>query len=91
MKTAYERALERLEAQGIEKPKEGLSAELQAQAGEIRSKAKAELAQLEILHRDRLTRLADPEARQREQEEYLRERARIEERQERQIRKLRES
>ncbi len=92
MKSAYEVALERLESQGIEKPSKGaLTDETRARVAEARQKARADLAQLEILHRDRLARLADPAARQEERDNYLRERLRIEERLERSVRKLRAS
>ncbi|MFQ5527892.1 MAG: hypothetical protein ACE5GX_16740 [Thermoanaerobaculia bacterium] len=92
MKSAYEIALERLERQGIEKPSvEALSEADRARVAEIRQKAQAAIAQLEILHRDRLSKLSDPQARQKEEEDYLIERRRIEERCERDVRKLRES
>ena len=80
VKSAYELALERLEGQGIERPREAsLSSDQRAQVGELRRQAEAKLAELEILHRDRLGKLADPEAREKEEEEYVRERRRIEE------------
>lgn len=92
MKSAYEVALERLEQQGIQSPNDGnLSEETRSEVAEIRKRARAELAQLEIMHRDRLVRLDDPEARQTEEKQYLSERARIESRRERQISKLRET
>lgn len=90
MKSAYELALERLEGQGIERPREeGLSDELRRQAQEIRSRAEARLAELEILHRDRLRKLDDPAQRQEEEDEYLRQRQRIEEERDRKLAKLR--
>ncbi|MCP4204502.1 MAG: hypothetical protein GY769_21540, partial [bacterium] len=92
MKTAYEIALERLEQQGIAKPShEALTDEARAQVAEIRGKARAELANLEILHRDRLAKLPNPEARDQEEQNYLSERARIEERRDRDIARLRDS
>lgn len=90
MKSAYEIALERLEQRGIEKPQaEALSDEARAEVAEIRAKARAELANLEILHRDRLAKASDPEAREREEHHYLKERARLESRRDRAIAKLR--
>jgi len=90
MKSAYELALERLEKQGIERPRESaLTDEQRAEVAEIRSQAQARLAELEILHRDRLKKLADPEALQKEEDEYRVERGRIEEQRERKIAKLR--
>lgn len=90
MKSSYELALERLEKQGIERPREtALTDEQRAEVAEIRSQAQARIAELEILHRDRLQKLADPEAIQKEEDEYLVERGRIEEQRERRIAKLR--
>lgn len=89
MKSSYELALERLESQGIEKPREGgLPAEQRTEAEEIRTKAGAKLAELEILHRDRRAR-AGPGEREEIEAEYLRERRRIEEDRERKLAKLR--
>src|SRR5687768_18283591 len=65
MKSAYELALERLEKQGIERPREeGLSGEMKEQVAEIRRQAEAKLAELEILHRDSLRKAVDPAKRQ---------------------------
>lgn len=90
MKSAYEIALERLEQRGIEKPRdEALSEEERAGVAEIRSKARAELANLEILHRDRMSKQDDPAARHQEEQAYLSERGRIESRRDREVRKLR--
>lgn len=79
MKSAYELALERLEAQGIERPREAsLSGEDRERIAEVRRQAEAKLAELEILHRDKLRKLDDP-GKVEEQEEYYRlERRRIE-------------
>lgn len=80
VKSAYELALERLEGQGIERPRESsLSDAQRAQVAELRRQAEAKLAELEILHRDRLRKLGDPEALDKEEDEYVRERRRIEE------------
>ena len=90
MKSAYELALERLEKQGIERPREeGLGDEVQQKIAEIRRQAEAKLAEVEILHRDRLRKVYDPAQRQEEEEEYVRERRRIEEDRDRKIEKLR--
>jgi len=65
MKSAYELALERMEKQGIERPREeSFSAEVLQKMGEARSQAEAKLAELEILHRDRIRRVLDPTKRQ---------------------------
>ena len=90
MKSAYELALERLERQGIERPKEeSLTPEMREKIADIRSQAESKTAELEILHRDRLKAMYDPAKRQEEEEEYVRERRRIEEDRDRKIAKLR--
>jgi len=90
MKSAYELALERMEKQGIERPREEtFSDEAREQIAEARRKAEASLAELEILHKDRLKAIYDPAKRQEEEEEYLRDRRRIEELRERKIEELR--
>ncbi len=90
MKSAYELALERLEQQGIERPRaESLSDAVREQMAETRRKAEAKLAELEILHRDRVARESDPAERQQAEQQYLRERQRIEEDRDRKIEKLR--
>ena len=91
MKSAYELALERMEKQGIERPREeGLGEAVQQKIGEARQQAEAKLAELEILHRDRLSKIADPAKRQEEEGDYVRERRRIEDDRERKVVKLRE-
>jgi len=90
MKSAYELALERMEKQGIERPREeGLSGEKKEQVAEIRRQAEAKLAELEILHRDSLRKAVDPDKRQEAEEDYVRERRRMEEERDRKIEKLR--
>jgi hypothetical protein len=90
MKSAYELALERMEKQGIERPREEtFSEEAREQIAEARRKAEASLAELEILHRDRLKMIYDPAKRQEEEEEYLRDRRRIEDQRERKVEELR--
>lgn len=89
MKSAYELALERLEKQGIERPREeALSAEVLEKIAEVRRQAEARLAELEILHRDRLGK-TDPFKRQEDEDNYVRERRRIEDDRDRKIEKLR--
>lgn len=86
VKSAYEAALEKLEAQGIERPREqALSHEVKAEIGEIRRRTEASLAQLEILHRDRLRKTQGFADREQEEEDYLRERRRLEEERDRKI------
>jgi hypothetical protein len=72
MKSAYELALERLDAQGIERPREArLSDETKRAIAEARKLTESKLAELDILHRDKMKRLDDPTQRD-EQEEYYR-------------------
>ena len=88
MKSAYELALERLDSQGIERPGD-LDEETRRQITEIRSKTEADLAKLEILHRQRTASQADPMAARQAEEEYAIDRRRLEERRDAAIAKLR--
>ena len=91
LKSAYELALERMEEAGIERPDtDSLSPEVREQMAEIRQQADAKLAELEILHRDRLAHQGDPVAREQEEQDYRLERRRIEEGRDRKIAKLRD-
>jgi hypothetical protein len=90
MKSAYELALERLEEQGIEKPREGgLAPEIQQQIAEIRQRAEAEIAKLEILLQDQLKASPDPVDQTTARDQYAADRRRLEERRDREIEKLR--
>jgi hypothetical protein len=90
MKSAYELALERLEKQGIERPREeSFGDELREKIAEARRRAEARLAELEILHKNRLKTQYDPAKRQEEEEEYVRERRRIEDERDRKVEELR--
>ena len=91
MKSAYELALERMEKQGIERPREGetFGDELREKIADVRRKAEARIAETEILHRNRLKTMMDPAKRQEEEEEYLRDRRRIEEERDRKVEELR--
>lgn len=90
VKSAYEAALEKLDAQGIERPRgEALSDEVKAEIGDIRRRTEASLAQLEILHRDRLRKAQSYAEREQEEEDYRRERRRLEEDRDRKIEKVR--
>jgi hypothetical protein len=72
MKSAYELALERLESQGIERPSEGALSEEQKRAiADARAVTESKLAELDILHRDKMRKLEDPGKRA-EQEEFYR-------------------
>lgn len=90
MKSAYDLALERLDEQGIERPKEGgLDPEVQRQITEIRQRAEAELAKIEILLQDRLRASPDPADQVAVRDEYASDRRRLEERRDREIDRLR--
>lgn len=90
MKSAYQLALERLEAQGIERPREeALSEETKQALAEARKLTEAKLAELEILHRDKLAKLADPTKVAEQEEFYRRERATIERDGEARVEKIR--
>ena len=69
MKSAYELALERMDAQGIDRP----SATKQAIA-DARALTQSKIAELEILHRDQMAKLTDPVKRMEQEEFYQRER-----------------
>lgn len=80
MKSAYELALERLESQGIDRPDQNsLTDEDRDRMADIRQRAEAKLAELEILHKGRLADLGSFGEREQEEEEYRIERRRIEE------------
>lgn len=89
MKSAYELALERLDGQGIERPG-ALDETIRRQIAEVRNKAEADLAKLEILHRERLSAQADPLEARRAEEEYAIDRRRLEERRDAAIARLRD-
>jgi len=90
-KSAYELALERLENQGIERPREdALSEQVREQMADIRRRAEAKLAELEILHRQKRGKTADPAAREKAEQEYAAERQRIESRRDRDLERLRQ-
>jgi hypothetical protein len=90
MKSAYELALERLAGQGIAPPREeALTPEVREQMAAARQKAEARLAELEILHRDKLAKMHDYAAREQEEEDFRLERRRIEVERDRKIEKLR--
>ena len=75
MKSAYELALERMEAQGIDRPSTTALSDATKQAiAEARAKTVAKIAELEILHRDQMAKLTDPGQLREQEEFYVRER-----------------
>lgn len=90
MKSAYQLALERLEAQGIEPPREeALSEATKLALAETRKLTEAKIAELEILHRDQMAKLADPAKRAEQEEFYRREHESIERDGEARVEKIR--
>jgi hypothetical protein len=89
MKSAYELALERIEKQGIERPREEFDEAVREKIAEARRQAEAKLAELEILHKDSLRGERDHLKRQESEDDYRRERKRIEADLERKVEKLR--
>lgn len=75
MKSAYELALERMESQGIDRPSStSLSDSTKQAIADARSFTQSKIAELEILHRDQMAKLADPTERMEQEEFYRRER-----------------
>ncbi|MEM7244682.1 MAG: hypothetical protein AAF533_05030 [Acidobacteriota bacterium] len=90
MKSAYEKALERLEKEGIDAPRRGaLTDEQREQMAQVRQDAEAKLAEMEILHRDRMAGIRDPAAREKELEEYQIDRRRVEDGRDRKVEAIR--
>ena len=90
IKSAYELALERLAAQGIEGPRAQELSEAAKQAiAEARRVTESRLAELEILHRAELAKLGDPAARAEQEARYRRDRERAEAGGERAVARLR--
>lgn len=90
MKSAYELALERMEASGIDRPREESFSDAQrAELADAKMRAEAKLAELDILHRDKLAKLADPKAIAEQDEYFRREKARIEDERERRLAQIR--
>ena len=78
MKTAYELALERMEALGVERPHQESLPEATKQAiAEARRVTESKLAELEILHRDKMRKLDQPEQLEAQEEYYRLERDRL--------------
>lgn len=79
LKSAYELAMERFkkkdaEAGVVQKP---LTEEQKAAIAEIRNRFQAKIAELEILHRGKVAAIADPMARDLAEDEYRRDRERL--------------
>lgn len=92
-KSAYELAMERLEAkdreEGVERGRP-LTAQEKEEIGRLRREARAKLAEMEILHRKNLASAGgDPAELAKIEEGYRIDRARVEDRLETQVEKIR--
>jgi hypothetical protein len=90
-KSAYELAMERLrqkdkEAGILDRP---VSARQKAEIAEVRRLYEARLAEREILHRSSLQKAADPEAYEKLEEDYRRDRERLSSERDTKIEKVR--
>jgi len=93
LKSAYELAMERLRKKdaeaGIEqKP---LTDDQKTEIAEVRRVYEAKLAQLEVLHQSSLRKTLDPEEREKLEEDYRREREKINGERDEKIEKIRQS
>jgi hypothetical protein len=90
MKSAYEVALERMESEGIDRPREqAFSAETLQAIEQVRSKAEARVAELEIMHQKKLGEIFDPLEIEQQEKLVRTEKARIEASCDREVEKLR--
>ena len=90
MKSAYELALERMEAMGVERPREeALTDETKQAIAEARRVTESKLAELEILHRDKMAKHDDYAKRDAQEEFYRLERERLTSEGEARVAKLR--
>lgn len=88
MKSAYERALEKLESRGIGAPRQdALDEDQRRRIEDERRRHRAKLAELEILHRKNLS--ADPATRRQEEENHRAEKRRLAARLESKIKRIR--
>ena len=89
-KTAYELALERLQAADPAGAKQRpLTAKQKEEIAQVRQAATARLAEREILFRDAMKKVADPAEREKAESNYLTDRRRIDEDCERQVEAIR--
>ncbi len=92
-KSSYELAMERLRKKDKEAGVEerSVTEEQRAAIAEVRKVYEAKLAEREILHRSALARAADPEAFEKLEEEYRRDRERLGAERDRKIEQIRSS
>ena len=79
LKSAYELAMERFQKKDAEAgiAQTPMTDEQKAAIAEIRSRYQAKIAELEILHRGNTIGMVDPMAREQAEDEYRRERERL--------------
>jgi hypothetical protein len=80
LKSAYELAMERFQKKDAEAGivSQPLTDDQKAAVAEVRSQYQAKLAEIEILHRGEMAGMMDPAARELAEEQYRRERGRLE-------------
>jgi hypothetical protein len=91
LKSAYELAMERFQKKDAEAGivHQPLTDEQKAAIAEVRSQYQAKIAEIEILHRGEMAGMMDPAARELAEEEYRRERGRLERERDSKIEKAR--
>src|SRR5262245_7986070 len=92
-KSAFELAMERLRQKDAEEgiERKPLSDAQKASIAEVRNFYEAKLAELDVLHKDKLLTICDPAERAARDEEYRRDRERLTSERESKIEKLRQS
>lgn len=88
-KSAVEIAMEKLRARG-DFPQKLLTDEQKSDIAEIRNRFKARIAELEINQQDKMKKASSHEELESLQEEFVRERTRLNEKMEAEVRKVRE-
>ncbi|HEY3132966.1 MAG TPA: hypothetical protein VGL91_26180 [Acidobacteriota bacterium] len=89
LKSAYERALEKLKEKGIDDPVESLSEEKKGEIAQIRNLYKSKLAELEIKKQGDSAKAQNVEELEKIQQRFVSARARAEEEMERKISEVR--
>ncbi|HEV8131460.1 MAG TPA: hypothetical protein VGQ81_09415 [Acidobacteriota bacterium] len=90
LKSAYERALEKLKEKGIDETVEKLSSEQKAEIAQIRSLYKSKIAELEIGKQGDSAKAQDLEQLEKIQERFVNDRSRLEREMERKISEVRQ-
>ena len=93
LKSAYELAMERFQKKDAEAGvvQQPVTDEQRAAIAELRSQYQAKIAELEILHRGEVAGMMDPAARELAEEQYRRERGRLERERDSKVEKARGS